>query len=54
MKIEKIVKLQKQSKEGTISMTLPKIFVEMFGYKPGDKIKFILDTTNECLTIKKI
>lgn len=53
MKIEKTVKLQKQSKDGTISMTLPRIFVNMYQYKPGDKVTVVLDTEQNLLSIEK-
>lgn len=53
MQIEKVVKLQKQSKDGTISMTLPKMFADIYGYKPGDKIAVVLDTEQNILFLKK-
>lgn len=46
MQITQTVKLQRQSKDGTISMTVPKKFVNMYGWKPGDIVTIIFDTDN--------
>ena len=48
------VRAQKQNKDGTISITIPKPFVDQLGYKPGDLFIFVLDTDNpEYLTMYK-
>lgn len=41
--MEKLVKLQKQTKEGTISMTLPKFYCEFLKWNVGDSVKVVLD-----------
>lgn len=53
MRIVKQVNLIKQTANGSVSMTLPKIFVDMYDLKPGDKATFIFDNKNpNQLTIK--
>lgn len=54
MKLEKKCKLQKQTVEGCVSMTLPKQFCQACGFKPGDIVTVILDSNKEnTLTIVK-
>lgn len=54
MQINKKVKLQKQTKDGTISMTIPKQFVDMFNWVPGDVVTVTFNTENEMiLTLHK-
>ena len=49
MQINKKVKLQKQTIEGTVSMTLPKQILNVIGWKPGDIITVTLDSNNETI-----
>ena len=53
MKIEKTVKAQKQNKDGTISVTFPKQFADLLGYKAGDLFTFCLDTETESVCFYK-
>lgn len=46
MQYSKSIKLQKQSQDGTISMTFPKKLVDKLGYKIGDKIEFTWSSNN--------
>lgn len=47
MKLEKTCKLQKQTTEGSVSMTLPKQFCQACGFKPGDIVTVTLDSERE-------
>ena len=47
MLIEKKVSLQKQTNAGTMSITIPKQFVDIFNLKQGDTITVILDTEKD-------
>ena len=42
MNIQKC-KLQKQSTDGTISVTVPKKFIKILGWKPQDIVTFVLE-----------
>ena len=54
MKFEQNVKLQKQSVDGTISMTLPKIFAKQLGWEVRDVVTVELDTDSpDILVIRK-
>ena len=54
MKFEQSVKLQKQSTDGTISMTLPKIFAKQLNWNVKDVVTVELDSNNpNILTIRK-
>ena len=54
MKFEQNVKLQKQSSDGTISMTLPKIFAKQLKWNVRDIVTVELDSDNpNILTIRK-
>ena len=52
-KIEKKVKLQRQSTDGTISLTLPKVIAQLKGWKPGDYVIVEFDVEKNEIKIKQ-
>ena len=54
MKISQKVRLQKQTKDGTISMTLPKKIMDVVNWQAKDEVIVELDSENEFMvTIRK-
>ena len=51
MKIERKVKLQRQSKDGTISLTLPKVIADLKGLKPADVVTVEFDVVKNEIKI---
>ena len=49
----KIMKIHKQTKDGTATITIPKPYMEFLEWQPGDKITIQLEIQKESIIMKK-
>lgn len=52
MHLNKTRKLQKQTIDGSVSVTLPKPIVHLLGWKPGDVVDISIDTDRPEVVIR--
>lgn len=49
----KVMKIHKQTNDGTATITIPKPYMEFLEWQPGDSLNVQLDIKNQAVIFKK-